>query len=139
MVVSAVRTGARLILFLLLHPKLVIVPVKVLVIVDLLVKGDFLPVQYAVNALSGEDGERFPEPVIGLLPEQGHHHSDGFCLDGVENRLYRDVAGHIPQHRVPVLSVDLVAKHAVQNHVQIGAVQFHQVLQILPFQVSGIV
>ena len=126
-------------LLLLLHPELVVVPAEVFIVVELLVVGDALALQHPVHALGGEDGEGLPEPVIDLLPEERDHHGHGLGLDGVQDGLHRDVAGHVPQDRVPVTPVDLVAEHAVEHHVQVGAVEDHQVLQVLTPEVGGVV
>lgn len=57
----------------------------------------------------------------------------------VQDRFHGDVTGHVPQGGVPVPAVDRVAKETVQHHVQVGAVEDHQVVQVLPSEVGGIV
>ena len=67
-----------------------------------------------------------------VRPPQGERSAGGWFVKRINHPFHRDVAGQIPQHRLAVSPHPEMTENAVQDAVEIGAVEEQRIAAVRP-------
>lgn len=126
-----------LVILLMLPKDMVVYPKFQLQLTEFL-QGKLFFFQHAINALGGKHLQFSAEHIVHFVSFIGDNEPHRLHGQRIHDRFHRDIAGEVPKLLIPMVQMEGMAEQAMQNHVQIGAIDKHAVAQIALYEVAWV-